>query len=206
MNAKQTVKRRPSRVLTVEHDLGVTRMLHIFLAAADFEVTGARGGAEALEVLRREPVDAVILDLDLPDGQDGAVLDRLRSRTERDLPAWVVISTLDRREATEQYGTLGDHFLAKPFDPRHLLRMLRAFLCSRERGGHESRKRMREVDASSSRSEANGSARLRSRRGRRRRSSAREEERINVRRRTAITGRAGALVQRDARHARSRSR
>jgi two-component system response regulator TctD len=80
--------------------------------------------------LEAGPVDAVVLDLGLPDGQGSDVLDWLRRRrgNEGGGPAWVVMSALDRREAARQYGPVDGHFLAKPFDPWELARILNELL------------------------------------------------------------------------------
>ena len=37
---------------------------------------------------------------------------------------WVVMSALDRGEATQQYGPMGNRFVAKPFDPWDVVRLL----------------------------------------------------------------------------------
>lgn len=120
--------KRTPMALVVEDDPAIARMLRIFLSASGFQVRETTHGAEALLVLERESPDAVILDLTLPDGQGGAILNRLREKDEHDAPAWVAITALDREEATIQYGSLGNHFLAKPFDPGVLLAMLRSAL------------------------------------------------------------------------------
>jgi len=108
---------RPSpRVLVIEDDDGVARVLGMCLGEAGFEVCQASAGGEALDTLETELPDAVVLDLGLPDRLGGAVLERLRQARDQAGPAWVVISALSREEATQRYGPLGS-FLAKPFDP-----------------------------------------------------------------------------------------
>jgi DNA-binding response OmpR family regulator len=118
------------RVLVVEDDRGVTRMLGFALREAGFQVRLAGSGGEALSALEGDSVDAVVLDLGLPDYQGGQVLDWLRRRRDNggQGPAWVVMSALDRQEAARQFGPLGVHFLAKPFDPWELARLLNNLL------------------------------------------------------------------------------
>lgn len=79
--------RRSPMALLVEDDPAVARMLRIFLRASGFEVTETPQGAEALLVLEQESPDAVVLDLMLPNGQGGAVLDRLRRKDRHNAPA-----------------------------------------------------------------------------------------------------------------------
>ncbi len=105
------------RVLVVEDDDSVSKMLAICLALARFDVSRAASGREALSILESEPPEAVILDLGLPDGLGGAVLERLRGLPPGNLLSWVVVSVLDRKEVTNRYGPLGDRFFSKPLDP-----------------------------------------------------------------------------------------
>lgn len=119
----------------IEDDVSVSRMLRLSLRSAGFDTTEVATGGEALHILEEQPPDAAVLDLQLPDGKGGAVLDWLRQLGEgtRNYPVWVVISALDRDEATRRYGPLGDHFLAKPFDPWDLVAMLDSLLSAKGR-------------------------------------------------------------------------
>ena len=121
----------PQKVLLVEADESLTRMLRVSLAASGLEVTQAMRGDEALRALERGAMDAVILDLSLPDGLGGAVLHRLRQLGREGAPIWVVISALDYQETTQRYGPVGDHFLAMPFDPWVLVGLLERLLLER---------------------------------------------------------------------------
>ncbi len=121
---------RPT-VLVVEDDEAVTRMLRFSLRTAGFDTAEAACGMEALRALEDGDMDAVVLDLGLPDGLAGAVLDRLRRPGGRGLPVWVVISALDCHEAAGRYGRLGCHFVGKPFDPWELASLLDRLLADR---------------------------------------------------------------------------
>jgi CheY-like chemotaxis protein len=93
-------------------------------------ITQAAAGGEALAVLGAQYPDAVVLDPDLIDGAGGIVLDHLRQLEQREgpSPAWIVISAWDRRDVVRQYGPSIPHFLAKPFDPWNLARLLEELL------------------------------------------------------------------------------
>ena len=121
-------------VLVVEDDHGVARMLRISLRAAGFDVAQAANGGDALRIPEQRVTDAVVLDLNLPDGLGGAVLDRSRhcEGSDGSSPAWVVTTALDRAEATKLYGPLGRYFVAKPFDPWELVRTLEGMLSPAE--------------------------------------------------------------------------
>ena len=125
--------RRPT-VLVIEDDTGVSRMLRFSLRNAGFDTSAVANGGEALRILGEQPPDAAILDLQLPNGQGGAVLDWLRRSDERttDSPVWVVMSALDQETATQRFGPLGGRFLAKPFDPWELVAILKQLLAAKD--------------------------------------------------------------------------
>ncbi len=121
------------RVLVIEDDQSVRRMLRFSLRDAGFEITETPTGEEALQQLQRQVPEAIILDLGLPDGLGGAVLEWLRQvDTGNDRhPAWVVISAQDQNDIVKQFGPLGRHFLAKPFNPWDLVMRLQELLAAR---------------------------------------------------------------------------
>jgi two-component system phosphate regulon response regulator PhoB len=128
-----TSDRRP-RVLVIEDDTGVARMLRFSLRNAGFDTSEVTTGGEALRILEQQPPDAAILDLQLPNGQGRAVLDWLRQLDglASNSPVWVVISALDGEEAIRRFGPLGGRFLPKPFDPWDLVAILRTLLVAKD--------------------------------------------------------------------------
>jgi DNA-binding response OmpR family regulator len=128
----RTSPRRPG-VLIVEDDTGVSRMLRLSLSSAGFDIIAVSTGKDALRSIESESPDAVVLDLGLPDNLGSMVLNRLKqgSRAEG-APAWVVISALDRHEVVSQYGPVGAHFMAKPFNPWDLVALIESLLSERQ--------------------------------------------------------------------------
>lgn len=127
---KEEASNEAPSVLVIEDDQSVRRMLRFSLRDAGFDITEVPKGGEALQRLNKQIPEAIILDLGLPDGLGGAVLDWLR-RSESETnshPAWVVISALDQNDVVKQYGPLGRRFLAKPFDPWELVMRLQELL------------------------------------------------------------------------------
>ena len=116
------------RVLLIESDMGVGRMILLALRSGGFDAIHARTGPEAVRALDQAEADAVVLDLDLSGEFGGQVLSRLMEPDRRGSPAlpWVVLSAQDIEELTAIYGPVGDRFLSKPFDPWHLVHILRA--------------------------------------------------------------------------------
>jgi DNA-binding response OmpR family regulator len=114
------------RVLLIEDDSRLAAMVSEYLGGAQYRVTTAASGADGLERLAKEPYDALVLDLSLPDMDGLEVCRQLRARW--DLP---VLMLTARGEATDRIVGLelgADDYLPKPFEPRELLARLKAIL------------------------------------------------------------------------------
>jgi two-component system, OmpR family, response regulator len=117
---------KPVHVLAIDDDPSVRQMIADYLGDYDITVTTLASGRDVAQVMARETIDLMILDLRLA-GEDG--LNILRAlRAEWNLP--VIILTGLRDEADRVMGLeLGaDDYLTKPFSPRELLARIRALL------------------------------------------------------------------------------
>ena len=110
------------RVLVIEDDDAIVRILRLSLGSWGFDTARVESGGDALKAMDDSAFDAVLLDLCLPDGRAGDVLHRLQAVGRS--PVWVVMSALDEDEATRRYGPLQGPFLPKPFDPMELVCLL----------------------------------------------------------------------------------
>jgi DNA-binding response OmpR family regulator len=116
----------PERILLIEDDARLAELVSEYLGEAGFRVSVAAEGRLGLERLAREPFDALVLDLMLPD-MDGLELCR-QLRAKSDLPLLMLTA---RGDATDRIVGLeigADDYLPKPFQPRELLARLRAIL------------------------------------------------------------------------------
>jgi len=114
------------RILLIEDDSRLAAMVAEYLGEAGYRVATSATGAAGLERLAREPYEALVLDLTLPD-MDGLDVCR-RLRAKHDIP---VLMLTARGDATDRVVGLelgADDYLPKPFEPRELLARLRAIL------------------------------------------------------------------------------
>jgi len=114
------------RILLIEDDARLAAMVADYLGEAGFRSAVAGTGAEAERQLKREPFDAVILDLMLPD-TDGLELCR-RIRAESNIPLLMLTARGDPLDRVVGLELGADDYLPKPFEPRELLARLRAIL------------------------------------------------------------------------------
>lgn len=117
---------QPSRVLFADDDPILREFAQVHLATAEGAVLTAADGMEALEVLDREPVDVLLLDLQMPrlDGFD--VLRRLRAdgRFTR-LPVVVVTGREDVYAIDQAFEAGATSFVVKPLNWRLITHQLR---------------------------------------------------------------------------------
>jgi DNA-binding response OmpR family regulator len=119
------------RILIIEDDARLAALVSEYLAGAGLRVTARETAAEGLAALGREPFDALILDVMLPDRDGFALCGDIRAAS--DIP---ILMLTARGEATDRVVGLelgADDYLPKPFNPRELLARLRAIL-RRRRG------------------------------------------------------------------------
>jgi DNA-binding response OmpR family regulator len=118
-----------SRLLLIDDDQRLVAMVGDYLRGHGYTVEAAPTLRAARERLRREPVDALVLDLMLPDG-DGLDLAReLRAdvRTRR-LPLLMLSARGEPMDRIVGLEIGADDYLSKPFEPRELLARLKALM------------------------------------------------------------------------------
>ncbi len=101
-------------------------MVSEYLGEAGFHVATAAAGGAGLEQLRREPYDALVLDLMLPDIDGLEVCRQLRATS--DTPVLMLTARGDTMDRVVGLEIGADDYLPKPFEPRELLARLRAIL------------------------------------------------------------------------------
>jgi two-component system response regulator MtrA len=112
------------RILLVEDDPAVQEITALTLAAAGMRVTPEVDGAQALARFRRDPFDAVVLDLMLP-GLDGLEVCR-RIRRTSGVPIVMVTAKGDTDDVVSGLEVGADDYVTKPFRGAELVARIRA--------------------------------------------------------------------------------
>ncbi len=113
-------------VLAIDDDTSTRQMIADYLGDNDIRVTTLDSGREAADVIARESIDLLILDLKLP-GEDGMQIAR-RLREHWDLPIIMLTGRKDEADRVMGLELGADDYLTKPFSPRELLARIRALL------------------------------------------------------------------------------
>jgi len=117
------------KILVVEDDRDVSKLLKYNLEKEGFKVASITDGSLVLPELRREPADVVILDLMLP-GMDGLEVCRQLRRHDKFSGLPILMLTARSEEADRVVGLeLGaDDYVTKPFSMRELVARVRVLL------------------------------------------------------------------------------
>jgi len=121
-----------SRVLVVDDEVQIVRVLRGYLEKAGYTVLMAHDGDEALRIARQESPDLVVLDLMLP-GMDGLDVCRVL-RKEYNLPIIMLTARVEETDRIIGLELGADDYVTKPFSPRALVARVRAVL-RRAQGG-----------------------------------------------------------------------
>ena len=124
------------RILVVEDQDSIRRMIEALVQARGHQVTAVSSGAKAIDVALTDAPDIVLLDLNLPGQYDGFdVCQRLRAdATTHHVPV-VIISAMDDDESRARAPAAGaTAYYTKPFSPIALLKeieRLKALIAAR---------------------------------------------------------------------------
>jgi DNA-binding response OmpR family regulator len=120
------------RVLVVEDDTDIREMYRIMFQMAGFETIQAMNGEEAIERLKEQAPDALILDISMPKKSGLQVIEYVREDMGRDdLPIIVATAYPYLAEATITAGAT--HTLMKPVSMQKLVDLVRASVISHDR-------------------------------------------------------------------------
>jgi len=115
------------RILIVDDDPRICRLLTRLLTAEGYLVESAPNGNVMWRALRNRPADLIILDLRLPAGEDGLVLAR-KLRAESDVSLIMLTGKADSVDKVIGLELGADDYVTKPFDRRELLARIRSVL------------------------------------------------------------------------------
>ena len=117
-NSNSAAQSLSGRLLVVDDNEGNRDMLSRRLRNEGFDVETAEHGIKALELIKSQPVDLVLLDVMMPEMNGYEVLERLQAdSTLRNIPV-IMISALNEIESVVRCIEMGaEDYLPKPFDP-----------------------------------------------------------------------------------------
>ncbi|MFJ5833984.1 response regulator [Streptomyces sp. NPDC093089] len=127
------------RVLVVDDNKVIRQLIRVNLELEGFEVVTAADGAECLDVVHRVCPDVVTLDVVMPRLDGIRTAERLRADPRTSHLPVAIISACGEHDAAAGAVSGVDAFLAKPFEPSELVRVVRQLM-------HRERRERRETN------------------------------------------------------------
>ncbi len=114
------------RILVVDDEPRMVRFIRLNLEHDGFQVSEAQSGTQALEQLRNQLPDLVLLDIMLPDLDGFETLSMIREFSN--VPVIMVTAKGEESERVRGLELGADDYIPKPFSPRELVSRIRAVL------------------------------------------------------------------------------
>ncbi|KMO87273.1 transcriptional regulator [Megasphaera cerevisiae DSM 20462] len=115
-----------AHILTIEDDSMIAALERDFLEASGFEVTVAMSGKEGLKVFDGGAIDAVLLDVGLPDTDGFSVCRKIRDISN--VPIIFITARGSDEDKIKGLGLGADDYIVKPFNPSEMTARLKAHL------------------------------------------------------------------------------
>jgi len=116
------------KILIIEDELSMRLGLAYTLEAAGYAVTAAERGDEGIDLIGKQRFDVVVTDMRLP-GADGLEVLKAVRKAQPDTGVVVITGYADVQTAVEAMKLGAFDYIAKPFEPAHLLSLVERFLC-----------------------------------------------------------------------------
>ncbi|WP_431990914.1 response regulator [Streptomyces albogriseolus] len=118
------------RVLVVDDNKVIRQLIRVNLELEGIEVVTAADGAECLEVVHQVRPDLITLDVVMPRLDGLRTAGRLRSDPRTAGIPLVIVSACTQHEVDSGLDVGVDAFLAKPFEPQELVRIVQSLVSS----------------------------------------------------------------------------
>lgn len=116
----------PTKVLVVDDDTNIVKLIRLYLEKEDFTVCTAYNGKAALDVFKAEKPDIAVLDIMMPE-MDGNQLCREIRKTS-DLPIIMLTAKGETFDKVLSLELGADDYMVKPFEPKELIARIKAIL------------------------------------------------------------------------------
>lgn len=130
-----------ARVLVVDDEERIRRLLRMYLERENFEIDEADNGKDALDLALQNDYDVIILDLMMPEMDGIEVCEKLRK--EKTTPVIMLTAKGEESNRVQGFEVGADDYIVKPFSPREVILRVKAIL----RRVSESRKNYTDMSA-----------------------------------------------------------
>ncbi len=126
----------PKKILAVDDERHIVRLVEVNLQRAGYEVVTAYDGREALEKVKSENPDLVVLDVMMPYMDGFEVLKNLKAEpATAEIPVIMLTAKAQDADVFRGWQSGVDCYLTKPFNPMELLTFVKRIFDSQAQSG-----------------------------------------------------------------------
>lgn len=123
------------KILVIDDELNILKLLKEYLEMEGYEVRTAHGGIEAMKKLKDMP-DLIILDVNMPDMDGYTVCKKIREFVN--CPIIFLSARIEEQDRVNGFKVGGDDYVMKPFNMEELIARIEAHLRREERNNQKS--------------------------------------------------------------------
>ena len=118
------------KILIVDDQLEVRELVEVTMRAGDYQILKAQSGEEALEIVKAEKPELIIMDVMMPGGMDGLEATRILKNDPETKDCKIIMLTAKGQQNEREKGIEAgaDDYFVKPFSPLELIRKVEEFL------------------------------------------------------------------------------
>ena len=122
-----------NKILAVDDEKHIVRLVEINLKKAGYEVTTASNGREALEAVALSTPDLIVMDVMMPEMDGFAALKKLKENSATsNIPVIMLTAKAQDADVFKGWQSGADLYLTKPFNPAELLTFVQRILSSKD--------------------------------------------------------------------------
>jgi response regulator RpfG family c-di-GMP phosphodiesterase len=126
--------RKAGKVLVVNSDPEITRILEVNLEHANLEIDSAKSGTEALNKIQNDRSDIIILDPALPDMEGTEIYQQIKEAPQTNhIPIILITTKLPRKNQVYKAEDVPIYHITKPFNPKEVVALVQGYLMHKER-------------------------------------------------------------------------
>lgn len=123
----------PKKILVVDDERHIVRLVQVTLERAGYEVAVAYDGRECLQNVTKEKPDLIVLDVMMPHMDGFEVLQNLKASTETDsIPVVMLTAKAQDQDIFRGWQQGVEWYQTKPFNPMELLTVIKRIFQSQE--------------------------------------------------------------------------
>ena len=118
------------KILIVDDQLEVRELVEVTMRVGDYQVLKAQSGEEAIEIVKAEKPELIIMDIMMPGGMDGLEATHILKNDPETKDCKIIMLTAKGQQSEREKGIEAgaDDYFVKPFSPLDLIRKVEEFL------------------------------------------------------------------------------